>query len=85
MNMAEVKVKLRPFTVPNFVIVEEAPRARQEGFRESPKYALHELDDETIRELIDEFRKNVWAKVSSGRAGPERGASHDDRDARGRN
>lgn len=56
-------LKLRPFTVPNFVIVEVPPRLRQEGFREAPTLALAELDAGTLSGLCDQFRAAVFKKA----------------------
>ena len=61
-------VKLRPFSVPNFVIQETAPGLKQGGFKEPPKFALHELDTETLEALCVQFREDVFAKVERRRA-----------------
>jgi hypothetical protein len=62
--MTEIKQKLRPFMTPNFVSVEMPPRPRQEGLVEAPKFALAELDAETLSELCDEFRADVFRKAN---------------------
>ena len=59
-------VMLKPFTVPNFVIQETPPRSRADGFREAPKFALHELDDFTLQALCDQFVEDVFAKAKKG-------------------
>lgn len=59
----EVKLQLKPFTVPNFVLVEGSPRPRQEGFREGRKFRLSELDESTLEEMCNEFRASVMAKA----------------------
>lgn len=59
----EVKLKLQPMSVPNYVITVMPPRERQEGMIESPKFHLRELDPEVLAELCDEFRRNVFAKA----------------------
>jgi hypothetical protein len=56
-------VELRPFTVPNYVLQVEPPRQRQDGFREAPKYALADLDVETLDQLCWEFRRAVFEKA----------------------
>jgi len=58
-----IAVKLQPFRVPNYVLVEAAPRPRQEGLLETPKYHLSELDEETLIQLCDEFKASVLAKA----------------------
>jgi len=60
-------VKLRPFIVPNFALHETSPGKRQDGFIESPRFALHELDDETLQALCDQFRDDVFAKAKAKR------------------
>lgn len=59
----EIKLKLQPMSVPNYVIVVMPPRERQEGIAESPKFHLRELESEVLAELCDEFRRNVFAKA----------------------
>ena len=59
----EVKLKLQPMSVPNFVIAMMPPRERQEGMVEAPKFHLRELDPEVLSQLCDEFRRNVFAKA----------------------
>jgi len=61
-------VKLRPFIVPSFVFQKVSPRRRQDGFIESPKFALHELDDETLQALCDQFKKDVFEAAEKRRA-----------------
>ncbi len=66
--MATTTSELQPFTVPNYVIVKMPPRPRQDGFVESPKYALAELTPDVLAVLCDEFRAAVFAKA--GRRDP---------------
>ena len=60
-------VKLKPFMVPNFVIQETPTGRKQDGFKESPKFALHELDDFTLQALCDQFTTDVFEKVEKQR------------------
>lgn len=71
--MSTKTVNLQPFRVPNFVIQDAPARPRQEGFTESPKYALSELEPETLAELCDDFRRSVFEKA--GKDDPSREAS----------
>jgi hypothetical protein len=64
---ATIEVKLKPFQVPNFVLTETAPKPRQEGIQEAPKYALEELDAETLEKLCDEFTDAVFKKAGKRR------------------
>lgn len=66
--MATAPIKLRPFTVPNFVICEMPARPKQDGMVNPPKFALHELDDETLLSLCDEFKLAVMAKARADRS-----------------
>ena len=66
-----IKTGLKPFTVPNYVIAVQAARPRQEGFAEAPKYALSEIPAETLSDLCDRFREEVFRKA--GVADPARG------------
>ena len=58
------KVKLVPFTVPNYVSVEMPLCPKQNGFVEGFKYAIEELDTDTLSSLCDEFRANVFARAN---------------------
>ncbi len=58
-----IKVKLKPFTVPNYVLVVEKPLAREEGFKEGRKYALSEIDEGYLLDLCDEFKAEVFRKA----------------------
>ena len=66
---ATIEVKLKPFPAPNFVITEAAAKPRQEGMQEAPKYALEELDAETLKKLCDEFTDAVFKKA--GKSQPQ--------------
>ena len=59
-------VELKPFMVPNFVTQETPAGRKQDGFKESPKFALHELDADTLQALCDQFTKGVFAKAKKG-------------------
>ena len=62
------RVKLRPFTVPNFVMAEGPAYSRIEGPPASMSYRLEELDAETLAALCDGFRQRVFEKA--GKADP---------------
>jgi hypothetical protein len=61
--MATIIRKLRPFTVPNYVIEETEPRPKQEGFKEAPKHLLADLEPQTLAQMCDDFRTAVFAKA----------------------
>lgn len=58
-----IEIKLKSFAVPDFVLVEEKSKERQEGFSKGRKYALNELDVETLESLCREFKQEVFAKA----------------------
>jgi hypothetical protein len=60
--MACIQIKLKPFSVPNFVLQEVSAGVRQDGFTESPKYSIKDLPDDVLNKLCDEFRDNVFKK-----------------------
>jgi len=64
--MSEIKIKLRPFQVPSYVLVEVKAKSKQQGFIEAPKYHLSDLDEQTLIELCDEFKINVLTKAKQG-------------------
>ena len=59
----EMKVKLKPFQVPNFILCEPTPSSRQEGMKEGLKFALSEVDVETLEMLCEKFREDVFARA----------------------
>ena len=63
--MTTIKLKLRPFTVPNFVIVEVPARPRQEGMQpvESTSIPLAAVSAEDLDAMCDEFRETVFKKA----------------------
>lgn len=71
--MGSIKVKLKPFRVPNFVIQEVPPGKRQDGYISAPSYPLSLLSAETLSEMCDEFRRGVFEK-----AGLEKGKALED-------
>lgn len=69
----DIKIKLKPFRVPNFVLV-DADRVgqRQDGFNpdnNGMKFELSQLDEDTLDELCEQFRADVFQKA--GKVDPE--------------
>lgn len=61
-----IEVKLKPFQVPDFVLMEVKPR--QEGFlHDAPKYALSGLNADVLEALCEEFTKSVFEKAGKCR------------------
>lgn len=67
---ATISVTLQPFAVPNFVLAEPKTGSRSEGMVETPKYPLSDLDPETLDDLCDQFRRDVFKKA--GKTPPPR-------------
>ena len=65
----EIKVKLNGFDVPEYVFPEGKVLPRQAGLVMSQKWGLSELDENTLSELCDKFRADVFAKA--GKADPK--------------
>lgn len=63
----KIEVKLKPFQVPNFVLAETEAKPKQEGMTEAPKYALSELDADTLEALCEEFTKSVFERSGKRR------------------
>jgi len=63
MMEVSIKTKLIPFHVPNYVLVEEKSRPREDGFKEVRKFHLSELDDYTLASLCNQFREDVFRKA----------------------
>lgn len=58
-----IEVDLKPFQVPNFVIAEDSPSKKQEGFKKAPQYHLSDLDSNTLEILCAQFRREVFKKA----------------------
>lgn len=65
--MASVKIDLVTPKVPNFIFLHGTPKTRQEGFKESPKVSLGELDDETLRQIGDEWTQALLKRAQEQR------------------
>lgn len=65
-----IQLKLRPFQTPNYVSVEGESKPRQEGLQELPKFALNELSEESLSELCDQFRFDIFKKA--GKVDPKK-------------
>jgi len=58
----KIEVDLRPFTVPNFVMVNVASRPMSDVDSE-PKYSMADLDVDTLERLCSEFKASVFKKA----------------------
>ena len=64
-----MNIELAPWRVPNYILGVMPPRPRQEGFIESPKWKISELDPITLAVQCDKFRVEVFKKA--GKADPQ--------------
>ncbi len=58
-----IEIKLKPFKVPDFVLVDECRKRRQEGFVESRTFNLSEIDECTLSKMCNDFRNEVFKKA----------------------
>ena len=63
-----MNLKLKPWLVPNFCVQEVPPSTRQEGFTEAPAWKLSDVDADTLAQMCDDFRAEVFRK--SGKPDP---------------
>ena len=63
--MSEIKLKLKPFMTPNFVIIQDERIAkREDGFNSDNKsLALKDVPRETLIEMCDQFKEEVLRKA----------------------
>lgn len=61
--MTSIKIELAPFIAPDYVSIKGRNGLKQDGFRILPQYSLNELDEQTLSDLCDEFRMNVFLKA----------------------
>ena len=61
----DMNIKLQPWITPNFAIGVMPARPRQEGFNPdaAPKWALKEVEAETLAKMCDEFRADIFRKA----------------------
>ncbi len=64
----EIRVKLQPFSVPNYVLAEPSAFMGKEGFNGVPKWELRDVDSQTLSDLCDQYRKDIFTKA--GKADP---------------
>lgn len=60
---ATLKVELKPFQVPNFVLAAEKTSSREDGFNKGVSYPLSDLDPYTLDALCNQFRNEVFKKA----------------------
>ena len=61
-------VELQPFSTPNYVLAKPRVGLRQDGWQEAPKWPLSEIDADTLAEMCEAFRVEIFQKA--GKADP---------------
>ena len=65
-----IQLKLQPFRTPNFVLPETPPGKLQDGFKTGSSFPLSQLPAETLSDMCDAFRDEVFKKA--GKDDPKR-------------
>lgn len=63
--MATIEQKLKPFGTPNFVIIEQPPGRRQDGFKEAPSIPLRDVPEQVLLQMCEDFKQEVLRKHRS--------------------
>lgn len=58
-----IEVSLKPFITPNYVLTDEPPNSREDGYVECRQFRLSELHADTLSKMCDDFRKEVFKKA----------------------
>lgn len=61
--MAELKLKVKSWQTPNFVLAEMPTRPKQDGIISVPQWPLQDVDAAVLAELCDEFRREIFLKA----------------------
>lgn len=62
--MVNIKLKIKPFSVPSYVSVDTGiVSLKQDGIQPLPSYELKDLDEDTLSDLCYEFRAHVFLKA----------------------
>lgn len=59
----KISLNVRPFTIPNSVILEVPAGRRQDGIGEPTSLPISEVDPEVLSGLCDEFRASVFERA----------------------
>jgi len=65
----KIEIKLKPFTVPNFVILEQKPGRREDGIQAAPSIPLADMAADDLAAMCDKFRADVFAKAGKADTG----------------
>jgi hypothetical protein len=56
-----MKLKLKPFSTPNYVIAEKSER--KGDYQTAPVFPLREIEANELAEMCDEYRKSIFRKA----------------------
>lgn len=59
----KVALEVKPWIVPNFVLIETPPGLRQDGWKPMPGMALKDVDPDVLSQMCDQFRTEVFEKA----------------------
>ncbi len=59
----QINVEIDPFSVPSYVVAKGAPGKREDGFKTAPAIPLADLSPETLDQLCNDFRREVFNKA----------------------
>jgi hypothetical protein len=58
-----IEIRLKPFNIPHFVVVDGPTNPREKGLGEGRKLSLRELDTDTLSRMCNDFRKGVFKRA----------------------
>lgn len=71
--MAEIKQKLKVPNVPNYIIIDTGVVSKkQDGFTESQSVAVGDLPNETLEEIVKEWRQELFRVATRQRTQNDR-------------
>ena len=65
--MADIKMKLITPSVPNFIFIAGPAGKRQDGWKESPKIALGDLNDGQLQDIAEEWLQALFDRANEQR------------------
>lgn len=58
-----MKIKLNPIIIPDYVIEVARVGQRQDGIVEPNKWHIRDIDETTLSDLCDQFRRDIFEKA----------------------
>lgn len=60
----KMNVEINDFKVPDFITLKHNVKPREQGFQQMTSIPLSDLDAETLSELCQKFKENVFLKAN---------------------